>query len=432
MNKRKLWFLITVPGLAAMGLLLTFLLLGQSTVGIAHRGAASVANVQSLGASLTTSGTVFATDGTASVNNLDVCSSVWVSETVDSVGDVGRQPSLVLEPTYPYTPHISYYDATNNDLKHAWLSGTTWISETVDSEGDVGEQSSLALAPSFPYTVVVSYYDHDGWGLRYACREETSWTILEGDSGRSGQFGTSLALEPTYPFTPHISYQKPFGLYDLRHTYLSGTVWCSGTWRIETVDNEGNTGAESSLVLEPTYPYTPHISYHGDGNLKHAWLSDTTWISETVDDSSDITGRATSLALEPTSPYTLHISYFDFTNGDLKYAQFNGTAWISETVDSEGEVGRRSSLALNSSGNPYISYYDVTNGGLKLAHFNGTVWITQTVDGGGNVGRSISLVFDQAGCPHIGYYDVSNGDLKYAYLLPMTRIYLPIIAKTRP
>ena len=355
---------------------------------------------------------------TDTVLNVDfcVCCGVWVTETVDSVGDVGRQPSLSLEPIHPYTPHISYYDATNGDLKHAWLSGTTWISGIVDSEGNVGERSSLALAPSYPYTVVVSYYDEDGWGLRYACRDETSWTILEGDSGCSGQFGTSLALEPTYPFTPHISYQKPFGLYDLRHTYLSGTVWCNGTWRIETVDSEGNTGGESSLALEPEPPYSPQISYCGDGNLKYAWLNDTTWFSETVDDSVEIIGRYTSLALEPTSPYTPHISYFDFTNGDLKYAWFNGSVWISETVDSGGKVGEWTSLALNSSGRPYISYYDATNGDLKFAHFNGTLWIIRTVDGGGNVGRGTSLVLDQAGCPHIIYYDVSNGDLKYAYM----------------
>lgn len=166
-----------------------------------------------------------------------ICSGVWVTETIDTAGDVGGQPSLALEPTFPHSPHISYYSYSyangdfSGDLKYAQLSGSTWISETVDSEGEVGEQSSLALATAFPYTVAISYYDHDpGWGLNYACKDDMSWTIMELDSGRSGQFGTSLALEPTYPYMPRISYQKPFGLYDLRYTYISGTSWCTGTW----------------------------------------------------------------------------------------------------------------------------------------------------------------------------------------------------------
>jgi hypothetical protein len=64
----------------------------------------------------------------------------------------GWWSSLALEPTYPYTPHISYLDGANGDLKHAWRSGTTWLTETVDSEGDVGSYTSLA------WTVVATPY----------------------------------------------------------------------------------------------------------------------------------------------------------------------------------------------------------------------------------------------------------------------------------
>jgi hypothetical protein len=426
MNKRKLWQLMAMLGLAMTSLLLLFLLLGQITVGAAPGEKVTITNARSPSASFTVSGTV---TNEATGVDLCVCSGVWVSETVDSAGDVGAWTSLALAPTHPYTPHISYHDVTSDSLKYAWLSGTTWLSETVDSGG---RWSSLALEPTYPYTPCISHHDLWGWVLRYARRDGITWTKRIIEDWRSGLDGTSLALEPTYPYTPHISYSRPFSIDDLIHAYLSGTAM-SGTWLIETVDSDGGVGRYSSLALEPTYPYTPHISYFywDNRDLKHAWLSGTTWLSETVDSAAGDVGRYTSLALD--SNGNPHISYNDSTNLDLKYAWRSGTTWLSETVDSEGDVGRwGTSLALDNRDNPCISYYDHhPNYDLKLARFDGTVWIIQTVDSGGDVGQYSSLALDPAGCPHISYYDATNGDLKYAYLPPVCKIYLPIIMKNR-
>jgi hypothetical protein len=63
-------------------------------------------------------------------------------DPVDTTG--GLHTSLVLNP-FANTPHISYYDSDNGDLKYATLDGGEWTIETIDSTGDVGLYTSIAL-----------------------------------------------------------------------------------------------------------------------------------------------------------------------------------------------------------------------------------------------------------------------------------------------
>ncbi len=67
----------------------------------------------------------------------------WEIEVVDEVGNVGHWTSLALGPSG--WPHISYWDATNDDLKYAYRDASGWHTETVDAAGDVGWHTSLAL-----------------------------------------------------------------------------------------------------------------------------------------------------------------------------------------------------------------------------------------------------------------------------------------------
>ena len=67
-------------------------------------------------------------------------SMVWTTQLVDPTYGFRMSTSLALDSSG--NPHISYYDATNNDLKYASWNGASWNIQIVDSAGDVGIEFS--------------------------------------------------------------------------------------------------------------------------------------------------------------------------------------------------------------------------------------------------------------------------------------------------
>jgi hypothetical protein len=107
----------------------------------------------------------------------------------------------------------------------------------------------------------------------------------------------------------------------------------------ETVDSQSEYGVGNvtSLAIVPTPPYTVHIAYRSQTSLRHAWLTPSGWMSETVDASWD-TGWNPSLAVEPVAPYRLHIAYGtpEDEGNQLMHAWGTSGAWTTEEVLASG------------------------------------------------------------------------------------------------
>ena len=89
----------------------------------------------------------------------------------------------------------------------------------------------------------------------------------------------------------------------------------------------------------------------------------------------------------------------------------------SGILDSNGDVGKFTSIAIDSNGFKHISYYDATlSGGRDLMYATDTSgsWVVTTVDSAGVVGEYTSIAIDSNDVVHISYHDGSNSDLKYA------------------
>lgn len=166
-------------------------------------------------------------------------------------------------------------------------------------------------------------------------------------------------------------------------------------------------------VVAPDPP--PHVpeaaSPPAQAAAPAAPTADTYWSSELVDPGTNV-GRFTSLAID--SADRLHIGYQDGYHTALRYALFDGSSWITTTVDNSGNVGQHSSLDLDAGEYPHVSYYE-SETGLRHAAWDGSSWSYGLVDDSADVGEYCSLAiggtYDDV---LIGYYDASNQSLKLA------------------
>lgn len=352
-----------------------------------------------------------------------------VAGAVDAAGNVGQYASLQFNNG---SPVISYYDVTNGDLKLASCSANcgdaaNWVIVSVDTAGDVGRHSMLRLNNGNP---VISYYDATNQQLKLAtcrsgCQGTTpDWAITVVESGNVGMY-SALQLLPGG--NPVVSYYDA-GANGLR--VATCTANCQSdtpSWVQVAADALG--GRYTSLQLNGTRPVVSHHDPQS-GQIRvstcmaNCQAANAQWVSQPVSGGA-VSGTHTALQLNGGMPV---IAYFDTSDNSYHLAtctdrcESTNATWTNVVIDAQTEAPasqRQIALQLNGS-NPIVTYYNstsTTSGALRLGICKSTcattpAWDLSTADGSGNVGAFNALQLIGIN-PATAYYDGAAGDLKY-------------------
>jgi hypothetical protein len=298
------------------------------------------------------------------------CSAGNTIATVDSAGDVGLRPSLVLN--FLGEPLVVYADATNSDLKVVWCGNATCTDNnqySVIVDGVPVEHSSLAMGhDGLP---LVAYYDQNAGDLKLArCDNPTcaSATITTVDS--TGDVGWLPSLAVDRYGNPVISYADTTNL-NLK-LVACGNADCTAGNTFAVLDTA--TANQSSLVIgadnRPAVAYLYDVN--GSVRLVRCGTEDcTAGNTVTTVASPGFAGFYPSLALNELGLPV--IAYSDMTSFSLVVVRCGNAACTAgnlvTNLAGHGPAGGGGpqSLVLDASGHPLVAYFDGTTSSLKLA-----------------------------------------------------------------
>ncbi len=320
----------------------------------------------------------------ASMNN-----SEWSVVQIDTSSSFGKEMDIGLKNGQPC---IAYYDTITHDLKLA-IRGTNnvWSKLVIDDTTDVA--SWLSLDTNSGTGFHITYYDYFNQNLCYAVLGD-EWEHFILDTSVS----TCSAIVSDYNGKQHVVYIDIIGT-TTRLSYITNS---GAKWMLETVDENGTVGQQSSLAVDAE-GHT-HIAYYdsSNGSLNYANNIDG-WNVEVVDNSTAKVGQYPSLALDAEG--NAHISYYDAIGAKiLKYATNAAGDWNIHTLDGSGDVGMYSSIGIDGNGKVHIAYLNSAANNLKYTSNAGGDWIIGLIDNSGTVDGRTSLAIDSLNQVHVAYY----------------------------
>jgi hypothetical protein len=200
--------------------------------------------------------------------------SNWVNNVCDSSGDVGKYCSINVVPQSAGVKQvISYYDQTHGYLKVCYRSTEYSPSNTdthiIDFSANVGAYTSIIGTFNYPDRSVISYYDATNGNLKTAYYYVDFKYLLDtvDSSDNVGQYTSVVNAFPPDP-NRRISY------YDATNGNLKFAKQAGSSWEISTVDGQDgdNVGEYTSLKITSYPNFYPRISYYDvtNGDLKYA------------------------------------------------------------------------------------------------------------------------------------------------------------------
>lgn len=239
----------------------------------------------------------------------------WQIELLDTFGDIGQYSSF----TDDQQGHrnLVFYDATRGALKYAgWLTpfrqAQIEVIEKAEKQHHVGQYSALAVEAD--NHLCVSYYDLSESQLKYACADTPQWQVTAVDNfGDMGQY-SALTVEPNGK--PHIVYYDA-SRQGLRYAGPLKPAWHAELESIEKTTGKEDVGQYSSIAVDSRNQLA--ISYYdvSDSQLKYTTLEQAAWQSEVVDNLGDV-GLYSDLIVLPDS---IGITYYDAKKASLNFAR---------------------------------------------------------------------------------------------------------------
>jgi len=254
--------------------------------------------------------------GTRNVPNWDVV-------TVDSVGDVGKYPSLAFDGTNQ--PHISYAE-TDGGLRYARRVSQVWTTETILDEFNVGDYSSLALTSgNLP---VISFHDENNDAMRLALFDGANWAIETVDDERAGQYGR-LALDDND--TPHFVYYES-GYKDLMYTTETTP------WQVVPITTDQRNEMPDLVMVNGR----PAVSHYRTGSPPQAVITEWDTHNWAMSPADAVTNGVYDTALRYDNNSNPHTAFYSEGTRQLRYSWHDGAAWqteIAHTLPSGATMG---------------------------------------------------------------------------------------------
>jgi len=232
-------------------------------------------------------------------------SGTWsTAETVATVSSLPYMDIAVTNPGSAEVPHVFYYDDSTKTIKNSYKQSGTWYKYDLQSHTDYYRYGWMSVkADIWNNKAVVAYYHTQHPNEDSTGYTSNAWAYISTQTLENNQisFGhTSIANLGN----PPDSIPEPFGLHRI------------------AIDRSGSTPVRHTLYKDYT-----------SNGIHHSYCPGTTWISETVADSSNNLDQR-SIAVDGNG--NTCVTYYDSVNSKSYFRKYNGISWNTSEEISGG------------------------------------------------------------------------------------------------
>ena len=304
----------------------------------------------------------------------------WNCEIIDSIDDVGEQPSFIMDPNN--VSHISYRADSGYDLKYCNNTGGSWSCAIIEDSGlFVGMYSSIGRDSNDAYHITNF---NDFGGIRYCNNTDSgTWSCSPMVSSGIGTSFTSIQVNSTDGL--HVTFQEGADFDDLVHCEKGES---GGSWSCVDIETSGLPGTDGSDLAIDSNDILHNAHHEGvAGDLRYCNNTGGSWNCENVETGTDL-GEWTSIAID--SSDFAHISHIDDNANSLRYCNNTGGSWTCAQILTETST-RETSLSIDANDKIHISHHD----GGALRYCNNTAsdgtWTCLEVETTGTSGFESSI-----------------------------------------